>query len=44
LINPATGKAVTDPLLTFIEQQQPRDTFNRVQYVLIDEYARNLQL
>ncbi|WP_313571873.1 class II histone deacetylase [Pantoea piersonii] len=36
--------AVTDPLLSFIEQQQPRDTFNRVQCALIDELARALKL
>lgn len=35
---------ITDPLLAFIDQQQPRDTFNHVQYALIDGYARNLQL
>ncbi|MDU6431498.1 MAG: class II histone deacetylase [Pantoea sp.] len=35
---------VADPLLSFIEQQQPRDTFNHVQCAQIDQLARALKL
>ena len=35
---------VQDPLLTFIQQQQPRDAFNRFQREALDELARQFGL
>ncbi len=35
---------VQDPLLAFIQQQQPRDAFNRFQREALDELARQFGL